>query len=480
MDLSQAIVYDIESLPNVFTLNFVGLHSDIEATFEISQFRDDRVYLFKWFDYWQANQTPMIGFNSLAYDFPLLHYIRSDPYCSEWDIYNQSQAIISGGRFGSVVWQDDRFAPQIDLLKIHHLDNPAKRTSLKALEVNMRLDNVLEMPLPFDQPLTAEQIETVLVPYNKYDVRATKQFALYSMPAIEFRLGISETLQGDVLNWSDTKIGGKLLEARLGDDLCYTRDSGRREPRQTPRDRIPLADIIFPYVAFRSPPLQQVLDWLKGQTLVPDELTETLRTKGVLTGLVATVAGFDFHFGTGGIHGSVSSRRVEATPDRAIVDIDVASLYPSIAIVNRLYPEHLGERFADEYARLPAERKEWQAKKGKKCTEANSLKLAANGTYGNSNNRYSVFYDPKFTMTITVNGQLMLAMLAERLLTVPTLQILMVNTDGITFTVHPDLLSYTRRLYHDWEKLTKLNLEEALFTRIFIRDVNNYVAEYEE
>jgi len=49
------------------------------------------------------------------------------------------------------------------------------------------------------------------------------------------------------------------------------------------------------------------------------------------------------------------------------------------------------------------------------------LKLALNGTFGDSNNIYSVFYDPQFTMAITVNGQLMLCMLAERLMTIPGL-----------------------------------------------------------
>lgn len=34
------------------------------------------------------------------------------------------------------------------------------------------------------------------------------------------------------------------------------------------------------------------------------------------------------------------------------------------------------------------------------------LKLALNSVYGDSNNQYSVFYDPMYTMKITVNGQL--------------------------------------------------------------------------
>jgi hypothetical protein len=145
--------------------------------------------------------------------------------------------------------------------------------------------------------------------------------------------------------------------------------------------------------------------------------------------------------------------------------------------VNRLHPEHLGERFVEEYAKLPAERKVWQAKKGKKCSEANSLKLGGNGTYGNSNNQYSVFYDPQFTMSITINGQLSLCMLAEWLLAVPTVQIIQINTDGITYRVHPSLIPYTRRVRAAWEALTRLTLEEVQYRLMWIRDVNSYIAE---
>lgn len=475
VNLDLAVVYDVETLPNVFTMNVCGLFSDLDLTFEISEFRDDRVYLFQWFRYWQATGTPMIGFNNLSFDYPVIHRIFEDPYISEWEIYDFAMSIINnfGNRFGAMVWESDRFAPQIDLMKIHHFDNKAKTTSLKALEINMRSETVMEMPLPFDQPLTRDQIDRYLIPYNKHDVRETAKFAIISLDAIKFRVSLSDQLAGDVLNFNDTKIGAKILESRLGDELCYTRENGRRETRQTVRNAIPLAEIIFPYVRFEHPEFDRILSWMRQQTLTADELTESIRTKGVFTGVHAHVGDLDFHFGTGGIHGSVSSQRFEACSDYAIVDIDVASLYPSIAIVNRLYPEHLGERFVEEYARLPIERK-----KHKKGTIQNaSLKLAANGTYGNSNNKFSPFYDPRFTMTITINGQLLLCMLAEQLLKVPTLRIIQINTDGITYQVHPSLVTYCRRVQANWEAMTRLVLEEANYSRMWIRDVNNYIAE---
>lgn len=483
MNLDSAIVYDIETLPNVFTMNVMGLNDSTDMTFEISaptdgQGRDDRAALYAWFDYWSVNQIPMLGFNNLGFDYPVLHYINGSSSIHVYDIYDYAMSIIkSNNRFGHQIWESDRFAPQIDLFKIHHLDNPAKATSLKALQVNMRSESVMEMPIAFDTPLTRQQIDQYLIPYNKHDVSETKKFAHFSMDAINFRLGLLETIKGDVLNYNDTKIGAKLLEQRLGEELCYDRSSGSRRPRQSPRSHIRLNDIIFPYVEFRSAEFNRILSWMRTQTLSEDEVTGKIKTKGTFTGVTATVGGMEFCFGTGGIHGSVSAQKIVATPDELIIDIDVASLYPNIAIQNGLYPEHLGQRFVVEYARLPKERKEWQSRKGKKCTEANSMKLASNGCYGNSNNPYSVFYDPAFTMSVTINGQLLLCMLAEWLLTVPTVQLIQINTDGISYRIHPSQRKHAEIVRAVWERRTRLVLEEAEYSRMWIRDVNNYVAE---
>lgn len=122
---------------------------------------------------------------------------------------------------------------------------------------------------------------------------------------------------------------------------------------------------------------------------------------------------------------------------------------------------------------MPLER----AKHKKGTVENASLKLAANGTYGNSNNKYSVFYDPKFTMSITINGQLMLCMLAEWLLTVPTLQIIQINTDGITYKINKIFEPFAAHICKQWEKYTLLTLEDADYSAMWIRDVNNYVAQ---
>jgi hypothetical protein len=482
--LGPGVAYDIETIINCFTLTAESLDRDDRHTWEISDRRNDSAALMQWFNMLNRDQVLMYGFNNLHFDYPIIHAIfMSGGTMSAADIYVLAQRIINGSdRFGMMVWPDQRFAPQVDLLKVHHFDNKAKSQSLKGLEFNMRSASVLDMPVPHDKPINVADTDAFLVPYNGWDVGETKRFALISAEAIAFRRDMSKTIKGDVINFNDTKIGKELVIQRLGDDVCFTW-SPRKQPRQTIRESIALTDVVFPYISFEHPEFNRVLHWMTQQTLRPADWQELdgqpytgnqrVSTKGVFNDVHAVINGFRFDFGTGGIHGSVSNQRWSEDDEYAIEDIDVEALYPSIAIKNRLYPEHLGERFVEIYSELPAER----VRVGKKSSAGQGLKLGSNGTYGDSNNEYSPLYDPLFTMRITINGQLMLCMLAERLMRVPTLQMIQINTDGMTYRVHRSMLPVCHNIQAQWEAFTLLKLERAYYRRMWIRDVNNYVAQ---
>lgn len=479
--LEHAVAYDIETLPNCITVAAESLNSDARAVWEISQYRDDRHLLRQWFNWLHENQVPMIGFNSEGFDYPVLHVLWNNPQATYAELYAKSQQMIGGGdddRFAHTIWPRDRFAPQIDLYKLHHFDNKSKRTSLKALQVNMRSASVVESAVPFGVDVAQVDVDTKLIPYNQHDVSETKQFAKYSMGAIEFRLGLVDQFGVECLSWNDTKIGEKMLEQRLGDDVCYDRSSGRKQRRQTPRSRIALRDIIFPYVQFQTPEFQRVHAFMMDQVLTPEDIGDPdapIKTKGVFTDLHADVGGIRFDFGTGGVHASVENKRFQADAEWMIRDIDVASLYPSVSRVNRLAPQHLGGAFVAEYAKLIEERR----LHAKGTVENAALKLAANGAYGKSNSMFSFLYDPAYTLTITVNGQLLLCMLVEKLLQgVPSASLIAVNTDGITYMLRRNELPQAKEVENHWENFTKLTLEDAEYSRIFVRDVNSYVAEY--
>lgn len=56
----------------------------------------------------------------------------------------------------------------------------------------------------------------------------------------------------------------------------------------------------------------------------------------------------------------------------------------------------------------------------------------------------------------------------------PTIEIISCNTDAIMYTIEEEYKEQAHKVLHDWEKLTKLELEEDKIVKIVMRDVNNY------
>lgn len=466
-----AVTLDTEVFPNCFLLVAVICDTNIRMIFEVSDYRDDSRALFSFLCWMRDNKGRAYGFNLLGFDGPLIQlFMRMNGRCSADVLYQKAQAIITSqdnDRFSHMVYPSDRSFEWVCLYRVHHFDNMARSTSLKMLEFNMRLDNIKDLPFKVGTILTREQIVT-LTEYCCHDVYATERFRVVSMPMVHFREEMCIKHPGrDWLNANDTKVGKDyfIMQLENAGVECYNVGPEGRTPRQTLRPTIALKDAILPWINFQQPEFQRVLTWLKEQTIT--------ETKGVFKDLTATVNGFTFVFGLGGIHGSVERERVCTDNFHVIESRDVTSYYPNLAIKNRFYPAHLGEKFCDIYADLFEQRKKYP----KKSSESATLKLALNGTYGDSNNKFSVFYDPLFTMRITLNGQLLLCLLAEKLMEVPTLRLLMINTDGLEYRVSRDYAEVADVVCREWELMTQLSLEGTQYGRMWIRDVNNYMAE---
>jgi hypothetical protein len=450
--------------------------------------------------------------------------------------FAQEQIESMKGDFANTVKTEDRYVKQIDLFKIHHFDNKAKMTSLKMLEFNMREKNIEDLPFPVGMELKSDQIE-VLKKYNAHDVKMTLAFYNHSISQVEFREQLTAKYQRDFMNHNDTKIGKDYFIMELEESRIpvYKMVDGKRKLNQTKRDVIRIKECLFDYYTFKRPEFIAVKDWLAKQVIREtkgvfndieehklddvakyaemvvkkkkwkaeptrteydqfkrehpcgwfDKVELKAKKKGVpqysywacwrvAENLNVVIDGFRFDFGTGGIHGSLSSKIARQTKAYQIIDADVSSMYPNIAIANSVYPEHLSKRFCEIYKDVYEQRKSY----GKKTAENAMLKLALNGVYGDSNNQYSPFYDPKYTMAITINGQLSLCLLAEQLLEIENLKLIQVNTDGVTVALPRGAKEQYDAICQSWEKQVGLQLEFADYDKMFIRDVNNYIALY--
>lgn len=467
------IRYDLETYPNAFTIGLLHPDTRQKWVFEISFRRNDIQLFCRYIEELQRQGCRLVGFNNIGFDYPVIHFIYQNRHTgiTVKDIYDKAMAIINAhdnAKFAHMVWESDWLVPQIDLYKIHHFDNRARATGLKVLEFNMRMDNIEDLPFAVGTELNSEQLDT-LIDYMWHDIDATDRFYNESLDQIRFREELSEKYDRNFLNHNDTKIGKdffimKLEEAQPG--CCYQYVDGKRKMVQTQRERIDLAEVVLPYVQFEQPEFQRILIWFKSQVIT--------ETKGTFKDVNCVIDDFQFDFGTGGIHGSVESQIVYSDDYWIVEDWDVASYYPNLAIANGLFPQHLGQTFCTIYKEVYEQRKGY----AKGTAENAMLKLALNGVYGDSNNKYSPFFDPQYTMSITINGQLLLCMLAEQLMKLSELSMVQINTDGLTVRYPRHHQQWVHSVCQWWEQLTNLTLESAEYNRMFIRDVNNYIAEY--
>ena len=479
----QNYIYDIESYPNFFSLGAIHAESRTRYCFELSERIDQSAQLEEFLTWLQWNNTRMVGFNNEGYDYPVIHYMMQGgmDYRSA---YYKTERIISSGfqnRFANIVWPNERFIRQVDLYKIHHFDNMAKATSLKALEFAMKMNDIRDLPYEPGKPLSHQAMQDT-IDYMEHDIDATFDFYNHSQPLIKLRDELSDKYNLDHTNFNDTKIGKQYFVMKLeeaGIATTYHDAQGKKRQKQTERPNgIKIGDLLFNHIQFSNPNLKKVVEDFRSTTAFispKGKLTLPGGKEGDEAYLHADCGGITLDFGLGGIHGSVDKEVFESNENFQIIDVDVTSYYPSVPIAYRIFPEHLGEKFCDIYADVKATR----LKFAKGTPENAVMKLALNGVYGDSNNQYSCFYDPQYTLSVTVNGQLMLAMLCEWASTIPDLQLIQANTDGITAYVPRKSIDTFMSICKGWEEYTKLDLEYADYSRMWVRDVNNYVSEYE-
>lgn len=470
-------IYDIETYKNIFTLAWRTWKTKEYKVLEISDRKNEIDEIIDTLYSWSSDGDSMVGFNNVMFDYPVLHYlINNAAHVTAHDLYERAQEIIRTpwkNRYSNVIWDRDCLVRQLDLYLINHFDNEARRTSLKNLEFNMQLSNVESLPYSPHINLSNDQCDK-LIEYNINDVIATYKFFLQCMPALRFRKELTDLYGIDFSNHNDTKIGKAIFIHSLEEHSpgsCYERISGKKTMRQTVRASVSGDDIVFPYIKFNNSEANKVLEKFKNLVIS----VEPGGMKDVFKNLKFDSFGVPLVYGKGGLHGSLEHTVIDPCGGFKIIDVDVASYYPNLAIANQLYPAHLNETFCDIYEDLYHKRKEYQ-----KGTPMNgALKLALNGVYGDSNNKYSPFFDFRYTMSITINGQLLLTMLIEFLIeNVPGFKLIQANTDGLTFVVHEKNMDIISDQCRRWEKLTKLTLETNEYNRMFIRDVNNYIAEY--
>lgn len=384
----------------------------------------------------------------------------------------------------SAIADKNKIIPQVDLYLIWHYNNKARHQNLKGLEIQMRMKNVEEMPLHYTHVCIPSDEELILE-YNKNDVLATYLFFKVTLGQtdyplykgknkIQLRIALNKQFKVNVINKGDVPMGEELILN------LYSRASGinpyeLKRSGGTPRPNgIALKDCIPYWCKLESKEFLNLLHQLENTTIKGE--------KGEFAFSVI-FHNYKFDFGQGGAHGSANPQVWNTNDEWVIADYDVGSLYPSLAKSLGLYPEHLGKLFLNQYVGFIDDRlaEKHKPKEERNNTLIEGYKLILNGTYGKSKEEKSFLYDPLYTFRTTIAGQLFICMWAERWVkAVPELKFIQTNTDGQTIYVPKSKLDLIRQVNDQLTKETGLTIEETLYSKMFVRDVNNYGAVYND
>ena len=301
-----------------------------------------------------------------------------------------------------------------------------------------------------------------MIQYNINDVESTSELLVRCKKDIELRIAIEDEYGVRVLSKDGVNIGMKIITQK------YLEKTGQTwwdiKDLRSPMDKIPLKDVILPFVKYDSPILKDMLDTLKKQTVSPGR--KGYEYKFIFNNLRYTI-------GVGGIHSVNDPEIIIPKEDEYLIDCDVASLYPSMLIQHKFYPKHLGPEFLEIYSKIREERLE--AKHNGDKVKNETLKFALNGLSGNLQNEHNFCYSPFAVMQIRVNGQLLLLMLAEKLVEIGC-KIIQANTDGLFLICKKNKYEEYQKVCKEWEKLTKLELEEDRFEAMYQYAINDYIA----
>lgn len=329
-------------------------------------------------------------------------------------------------------------------------------TGLKPLEAFMGNDiRETEVPFDIDRPLNdKEKAQTEF--YCNHDVEQTIEVFLNRKAEFDAALDLVKIFKLPMTYMGKT--GAQRVAKILG---------GKRQSFDDDEFDFPIAPTL------KLSKYKYLLDWYK-----------KLENHDYSKSNVVDICGIPHTLAWGGLHGATGE--IQYKKDKVIAKTipyygtgffimsDVTSYYPSLQLRykfgyrNMANPENFekihGEnlrfkKLGDKKARLP-------------------YKIADNAISGQLKDPHSPLFDPRENNAVCVNGQLLLVDLLEKL--EPYIELIQSNTDGILFKMPT---KYTLKKWYslvddivwEWENRTGMRMEFSLYTKVFQKDVNNYL-----
>lgn len=468
--------------------------------------------------YLLIQKADYFGYNNRCYDRLMLSALLM--YYNQFDkpsklitfLYETSQRVIRNSNndtlwtdnFTSLILRNNVAFRDLDLFQIFRLDHFHK--SLKQTSINIKWYNLKEYTMPpigdldrhyyherlpeakgmtdrelnihyrnvFERFIPKEYLQE-MADYNDNDVYIVAELIRMNQEEVLLRYRISEEYKVDVFSASRSTIADKVIVK------LYSKYTGLHPKAfidtKTIRRKIVVSEILSDKIAFSTPELNDILSGIRSLTL-RGEKGEFDRE--------FTFMGTSYTIATGGLHSNEIPAVYVEDDENIIVDRDVSSYYPNMIRSLKVCQKHLVSkawfRIADtivderlEHKHLSKDKSLDSKERDKHATAAACLKIVANaGIFGKMGSEKSFLCDKKAMYQVTINGQLFLLMLIEKL-ELAGIHVISANTDGIVTIVPRKLEQTADDICHWWEKYLGLELEFTYYTKYVTEGVNSYL-----
>ena len=463
----KVYVYDIEIFPNVFHCCAKDTETGELYKFEISERKNQLDKLVGFFV--SGTDKMFCGYNNKHYDDVIINYIidhyNKMQFLPYWKIcgslFNLSQTLVKDEdetRDKVKRWRYAKYFYSMDLLTM--LFSRKLRVGLKTMQITMRYKNVYEYEGDFENNLPACEIDN-MISYNINDVNSTEELLNKLKGDIELRLFIEHEHGIDCLSMDSVKMAETFLLEEYSNKSGIPKNVIKE--MRSPMDYIPLKDVILPFIKYKNPKLQSILEEMKEQVVYSKE-RKGYEKKFVLSNVVYSI-------GVGGIHTIHTPKIFLPKDDEFIGHADVTSMYPSLLIKYQWGPRHLGKLFCDIFSNLYKERIE--AKRTGQDLKNKFLKIVLNSPTGKMQQEVSWLYDPFNVFKIRINGQLILLMVVDRLLSLGC-EIIQCNTDGVVYRSKKTSANRIQEAIAEVESITRLSFEIDEYEAFYQYAINDY------
>lgn len=311
-------------------------------------------------------------------------------------------------------------------------------TGLKSLEAFLG-NNIKETEVPFDidRKLTREEIEQTIF-YCTHDVEQVIEVFLERKAEFDAAMGLVKIFKLPLTYMGKT--GAQRVAKILGGKGLKFDD-----------------EFEFPIVdTLRLKKYRHIAEWYRK----PENQDYKKKQKVMIAGISHVLA-------WGGLHGAIKQYYGEGI----YIMADVTAYYPSLQLRYKFGYRNMAN--PENFEKIHGENLRFKALGDKKARLP--YKIADNAISGQLKDQFSPLYDPRENNAVCVNGQLLLVDLIEKL--EPHIEkFIQSNTDGILIKIKSmkdfDLID---DIVWGWEQRTGMRMGFDIYTKVFQKDVNNYL-----